>query len=92
MCYNDAVASQLLDLLSARGMRVPQDISVVGIDDANIAQMRDFTSFPHPKEELGRKVAENMLRMIEDPTFRGDFLFDAEPVRRGSVGRPGSIQ
>ena len=92
VCYNDAVASQLLDLLSARGMRVPHDISVVGIDDANIAQMRDFTSFPHPKEELGRKVAENMLRMIEDPTFRGDFLFDAEPVRRGSVGRPGSIQ
>ena len=66
-------------------MKVPEDLSIVGIDDANIAQIRDLSSFPHPKEELGRKAAENLLHMIEDPSFDGNYLFDAQPVLRGSV-------
>ena len=85
LCYNDELASQLLDLLEEKGVKVPEDLSIVGIDDANIAQIRDLSSFPHPKEELGRKAAENLLHMIEDPSFDGNYLFDAQPVRRGSV-------
>ena len=84
-CYNDELASQLIDLLEGRGVKVPEDISVVGIDDANIAQLKDLSSFPHPKEALGRKTAENLLRMIQDPSFDGNYLFDAQPVVRGSV-------
>lgn len=87
LCYNDEMASQLLDLFEKRGVKVPGDISIVGIDDANIAQMKNITSFPHPKEELGRKTAENLLKMIEDSDFDADYLFDAEPVLRGSVKR-----
>lgn len=85
VCYNDELASQLLDILRVRGIRVPEDMSVVGIDDANIAQMKDLTSIPHPKEALGRRTAENLLRMIEDPSFDANYLFDAEPILRGSV-------
>lgn len=85
VCYNDELASQLMDLFDERGIRVPDDISVVGIDDASIAQMKDLSSIPHPKEALGRKSAENLLRMIEDPSFDGNYLFHADPVRRGSV-------
>ena len=85
LCYNDELASQLLDLLEEKGVKVPEDLSIVGIDDANIAQIRDLSSFPHPKEELGRKAAENLLHMIEDPSFDGNYLFDAQPVLRGSV-------
>ena len=85
LCYNDELASQLLDIFKGRGVKVPDEISVVGIDDANIAQMRNLSSFPHPKEELGRKAAENLLRMIQDPSFDGNYLFDAQAVERGSV-------
>ncbi len=85
LCYNDEVASQLLDLFEERGTRVPEDISIVGIDDANIAQIKDFVSFPHPKEELGRKAAQNLLKMIEDPSYDANYLFDAAVVMRGSV-------
>lgn len=85
VCYNDEVASQLLEIFGKRGISVPEDISVVGIDDANIARIKDLSSVPHPKEELGRKAAENLLMMIQDPSFDGNYLFDAQPVRRGSV-------
>ena len=90
VCYNDAVASSLLDVFEERGIRVPEDMSIVGIDDANLAQMRNFTSIPHPKEELGRRAASNLLRMIENPSFDGNCLFDAEPVLRDSVRKIGS--
>ena len=89
LCYNDELASQLVDLLEKRGLAVPEDISIVGIDDANIAQMKDLSSIPHPKEELGRKTAEFLLRMIQDPAFDANYLFDTQPVRRGSVRKLG---
>ncbi len=85
MCYNDELAARLLDLLEEKGIRVPEDISVVGIDDANIAQIKGFTSFPHPKEALGRKATESLLKMIEDPSYDANYLFDASAVLRESV-------
>lgn len=87
VCYNDQVAYQLIELALKHGMNIPGDLSVVGIDDSYLADVGKvpFTSFKHPKEFLGRKVAENLLKMIDDPTFDGNYLFDSEPVYRGSV-------
>lgn len=87
VCYNDQVASQLIDLAVTRGMRVPEDLSVVGIDDSYLANMSrvPLTSFPHPKAELGQKVAHNLLEMIRNPEFDGNYLYDADPVVRDSV-------
>ena len=87
VCYNDEVAYQLIDLALKRGLRIPEDLSVVSIDDSHLAGVSrvPFTSFPHPKDLLGRKAAENMIRMIDQPEFDGNFLFDCEPVIRDSV-------
>ena len=88
LCYNDEAAYQLIELLGRHGIRVPQDLSIVSIDDASIASMGEFTSFPHPKEELGKKTAENLLKMIENPAYDGNYLFDAEPALRKSILPP----
>ena len=87
VCYNDEVAMQLINILLRHGIRVPEDISVVGIDNSNLASICrvPFTSFPHPKEKLGAKVAENLLKMIDNPDFDANYLYDAEPVIRQSV-------
>ena len=87
LCYNDQVAFQVVEMATERGIRVPEDLSVVGIDDAYLASVSKvpLTSFPHPKEKLGRKTAENLLKMIEDPSFDGNCLFDSEPVIRESI-------
>jgi GntR family transcriptional regulator of arabinose operon len=87
VCYNDEIAMELISQAARFGIRVPEDMSFVGIDDSNLAQICKvpFTSFPHPKEELGRKVAENLLAMIDNPEFDGNYLFDAQPVLRESV-------
>lgn len=89
VCYNDEVAYQVIDLALKRDMRIPDDLSVVGIDDSYLGGVSrvPFTSFPHPKELLGKKTAENMLQMISNPDFDGNYLFDSEPVRRESIRR-----
>ncbi len=87
LCYNDEVGCQFIDLALRRGLRVPEDLSVIGIDDSYLAGIGrvPLTSFPHPKEELGRKVSEIMLRMIENPAYDGNYLFDSNLVLRDSV-------
>ncbi|MFR4580539.1 MAG: substrate-binding domain-containing protein [Clostridium fessum] len=69
--YNDEVAGSYMDFLKDRGLRVPEDISLVSFDDAGPAQ-EDLTilSVIHPKYNLGRLTARNLLRMIEDPDWQ----------------------
>lgn len=88
-CYNDEVALGFLGICRRHGIRVPRDISVAGIDDSELAQLGDvpLTSVPHPMENLGGKAAENLLRMIKDPRFDGNYEFDVEVVKRASVRR-----
>ena len=87
LCYNDEVAYQVVELALKRGLHVPQELSVVGIDDSYLAGMGkvQLTSFQHPKEMLGRKVAENLMEMFRKPDFNGNYLFESEPVYRESV-------
>ena len=89
VCYNDQVAMDFINLAYQRGIRVPEDISVIGVDDSNLASICrvPFTSFPHPKMALGAKAADNMMKMIDNPDFDGNFIFRTKPVMRQSVKR-----
>ena len=87
VCYNDQVAYALATILKKYGIRVPEDVSLIGMDDADIAAMAEvpITTFPHPKFDLGKKAAENLLKMIDDPTADGNYLFETEVCERDSV-------
>ena len=88
-CYNDEVAYGVLDIFKKAGICVPQDISVVSVDNANLAAMGEIglTTVSHPMELLGKKASENLLRMIRDPFFDANYEFDVEIVERNSVRR-----
>ena len=87
VCYNDEVAYLLSGICMKRGIMIPEDLSLVSIDNSELASLGEvpITSFPHPMEALGKKAAENMIRMIENPYFNGNYLFDSEAVERKSV-------
>lgn len=87
VCYNDEVAVEIIDLALKRGIHIPKDLSLVSIDDSDLAQMNKipFTSYPHPKDELGGKTAQNLLKMIENPAYDGNYLFESHAVVRDSV-------
>ena len=67
VCYNDQVASNVIQFLVHNGYRVPEDISVISFDDSSLAQYShpNLTSFAHPKEKLGTVAANTIIQMIE---------------------------
>ncbi len=87
LCYNDQVAFQLIRILTERGIRVPEDVSIISIDDSDLARHSEIpiTSLPHPKEKLGAKAAEQLLKLIEGKTKDITYEFSTRIVERESV-------
>lgn len=69
-CYNDLVAVGVCSALAALGLRVPEDVSVVGFDDIPLARFlpAPLTTVRVPKHETGRLAAELLLAQIERGT------------------------
>lgn len=86
LCYNDRLALMLTELLKQRGLRVPEDLSVVSVDNTALAQLGGFTSIVHPSERLGEAAAKLLLSMIHGAKGE-NILFPPELVSRGSVRR-----
>lgn len=70
---NDMMAAGALDVLRARGRRVPDDVAVAGFDDAPIATRLDpqLTTMRQPFD----RIAHEMVRMLLD-------VFDGRPAGR----------
>ncbi len=87
VCYNDQIAYTVASALRARSIAVPDDISVVGVDNAELATMCEvpLTTLNHPKEKLGEMAAQNILRLIEDPSYDATVIFEPVLVERSSV-------
>lgn len=65
-CYNDQLATYLIGHLQKTGRRVPDDISVVGFDNYDMAQVISpaLTTVNHPKRQLGLDAGRMILKMI----------------------------
>jgi GntR family transcriptional regulator of arabinose operon len=84
LCYNDSVALMLIDFLRQNGRRVPEDFSVVGIDNSELANFSSLTSVVHPAQQLGEAAAKLMLTMINGAEGN-TILFEPKLVVRSSV-------
>ena len=87
VCYNDEVAFNLIKVLKEMEIRVPEDLSVISIDDSELAVLGDvkLTSVPYPMEKLGIKAANNLLELIHNSRFDANYEFDVHVVERDSV-------
>jgi LacI family transcriptional regulator len=65
--FNDNMAVGALEAARARGLRVPQDLSVVGFDDSERAAIvtPTLTSVRQPLEEMGRVAVSLLTRLLE---------------------------
>ncbi|MBT2502695.1 LacI family DNA-binding transcriptional regulator [Curtobacterium sp. ISL-83] len=66
---NDVMAIGALSELAARGLRVPEDVSVMGYDDTPLAATRyvALTSIDDRSVDIGRGAGERLLARIADP-------------------------
>ncbi len=89
-CYNDLVAKQCIEFLNTVGVSVPDDISVISVDDTVIASAVSppLTSIVHPKEKMGAAVAAAMLDIKDKKTeWPYKRVFEPEIIMRRSVKR-----
>ncbi|WP_295156386.1 GntR family transcriptional regulator [uncultured Ruminococcus sp.] len=88
VCYNDKLAVKLLKIFRENCIKVPEDISVVGIDDSHYASICEvpLTTVHHPQKKLGEAAAQLLLEMMgKHSGTREDMLFVPELVVRDSV-------
>jgi LacI family transcriptional regulator len=71
VCFNDHQALAVMTALRESGIRVPDDISIVGNDDIYYARLYPvpLTTIRAPQEEIGKRAAEILIRNVESPTL-----------------------
>jgi LacI family transcriptional regulator len=68
IAFNDVTAIGAIRALKEAGLRVPEDVSVIGFDDIEGAAylMPSLTTLRQPFEQMGELAAEHLLDMIEN--------------------------
>jgi DNA-binding LacI/PurR family transcriptional regulator len=90
---SDAIALGCLERLQARGLRVPQDISIVGFDNTLFARAAHLSTIAQPLSKLGRLAVRALLDLIDaqraDRTVDAtDVVLETELVERSTLAGP----
>jgi LacI family transcriptional regulator len=66
---NDVMAMGAMDAIRGRGLRVPEDISIIGFDDIPQAAMvrPALTTVRQPLEEMGRLATQMLIDQLKNP-------------------------
>ena len=87
ICANDLLALGLLQEMVRHGVRVPDDLAIVGYDDIDFAAAAavPLSSVHKPRFELGRRSAQLLLDEARNPDHRHEqLLFEPRLVVRES--------
>lgn len=68
-CAGDRMAISLINVLKQRGIRVPEDVSVVGFDNQELSwtNVPALTTYNVKRTEMGKLAVERILEKIESP-------------------------
>ncbi|WP_331715945.1 substrate-binding domain-containing protein [Tessaracoccus coleopterorum] len=91
-CANDMAAIGLLQGLTSMGIRVPDDIAIIGYDDIEFAAYAavPLTSVAQPRRDIGATAATLLLAELEDleagrPHVHRSVMFTPSLVERAST-------
>lgn len=87
LAMSDKIALIALDWLRARGLAVPQDVSIIGFDGVPEGELSEppLTTIAQPMAEMGRRAVQTILEY--DGAVRREIL-DVELIVRGSTAAP----
>jgi DNA-binding LacI/PurR family transcriptional regulator len=89
LCANDVMAIGALDVAAQRGLRVPEDLAVMGFDDIDAAGMVSpgLTTMANPAREIGQATAVRLLERLRgaagEPST--ELVVPARLIRRQSA-------
>jgi LacI family transcriptional regulator len=93
VCSNDMTAIGVLRAAYMEGLRVPDDVSVIGLDDIDFAEftLPPLTTIRLSRGDLARAAFEALRQQAEDPgnpKLQREFLVSTSLVVRGSTAAP----
>lgn len=89
LCSNDLTAVGAMQTLTRSGLRVPEDISVLGADDIPLSRLMTppLTTIRIPRDELGREAFRMIQTMLAGQAPSGtEQTINSHLVVRGSTG------
>ena len=91
MCGSDVLAAAAIVRASELGVRVPQDVSVVGFDDIGLARVVTpaLTTVRVPQTDMGQAAARLLLARRAGEVGLKSQRFEAPLILRGSLAPPG---
>ena len=90
VCGSDPMALGAVRAVREAGLRVPEDVSVIGFDDSRLTQFFDppLTTVRQPVQTMGLAAVAALADAIEgEPSPSHEYLFRPELVLRSSTGR-----
>lgn len=89
---SDTQAMGVLAAARELGLRVPEDLSVIGYDDIEAAEYLRLTTMRQPSFEIGVEGARLLLEAIEQPAEQPEeILFSTELIVRETTAAPKTI-
>ncbi|MFD1802040.1 HTH-type transcriptional regulator GalR [Mixta tenebrionis] len=91
-CYNDSMAAGALAVLSDNGIRVPEEMSLIGFDDVLVSRYvrPRLTTVRYPIVTMAQQAAQLALALANNqPLPEVTNTFSPTLVRRHSVSAPG---
>jgi LacI family transcriptional regulator len=90
---NDVTAMSVIAAATARGLRVPEDVSVVGFDDIPDAALctPPLTTIRQPLQAMGEAAMRMLLDILEGKEHEHHIRMDVELIVRTSTAPPPSV-
>ena len=88
---NDVMAMGVMDAVRNRGLRVPEDVSVIGFDDIPQASLirPTLTTINQPLEKMGRVATQMLLDLLQNPEKKAERIeLPTQLVVRDSCNAP----
>lgn len=88
---NDVMAMGVMDAVRNKGLRVPDDVSVIGFDDIPQASLirPALTTIRQPLEKMGRVATQMLLELLNQPQKKaGRIELPTELILRDSCQAP----
>lgn len=90
-CMNDEMAIGAIKGLKSKGLKIPQDVSITGFDDIEVAKYCDpaLTTVSQPAEKIGEKSAELLFQLIDEQNPKQtEYVLPVEFIIRQSTAIP----